>query len=256
MNESRMKIGCNVFGRAYEHMFRNDLHHKRSVDHKLLKNMVFLDENSKPFLYRAPQPVSDDIHNHALYEIAHKLKDDNHLESIYRTIEFVNSIVTKYDVAFEEMVFGGTELEIIHRGSDWCSDLSRVGAALLQCLGMPSRIVMLVNPFKAYHGHQVVEVYVDGTYMMCDFLYGVTGKLDRYYSVYDLLNNAILVKKIYNIKIDDENQLDYIAGLYNLAAISEYDINKRHKYYTSKPNKYYQKMMNLNQDGTWQMNED
>jgi len=46
------------------------------------------------------------------------------------------------------MVFGGTELEIIKRGSDWCSDLSRVGAALLQCLGMPSRIAILVTNLK------------------------------------------------------------------------------------------------------------
>jgi len=256
MNKSKMRIGYGVFGRAYEHMFRNDLHDKRSIDHMLLKNMILLDENSMPYLYKAPKSVTKNTYEHALYDIAQKLKGVNHLESIHRAIEFVNEIVENYESPFEEMVFGGTELEIIKRGSDWCSDLSRVGAALLQCLGMPSRIAILVNQFEAYHGHQVVEVYIDGTYMMCDFLYGVTGKLDRYYSVYELLNNPSLVKKIYNIKIDDKNQLDYIAGLYNLAAISEYDIIKKHKYYTSKSNEYYQKMMNLNQDGTWQMNED
>jgi hypothetical protein len=154
------------------------------------------------------------------------------------------------------MIFGGTELEIIKRGSDWCTDISRVGAAFLQCLGMPSRIAILVNPFKAYHGHQVVEEYVNGTYMVCDFLYGVIARLDQNYSVYELLNNLDLVKSIYNSKINDSKQLDYITSLYNLAAISEYDISKKHNYQTSKPNEYYLKMMNLNQDGTWQMNED
>jgi len=249
-------MGYGVFGKAYEYMFRNDLHDKRSVDHEILKNMIFLDEDSKSILYKVPQPVSKDICYHALYDIAQKLKGENHLESIHRVIEFVNEIVEKYKSPFEEMVFGGTELKIITRGSDWCSDLSRVAVALLQCLGIPSRIAILVNQCKAYHGHQVVEVYVGGTYLLCDFLYGVTGRLDRYYSVYDLLNNPSLVKKLYNIRIDDKNQLDYLAGLYHLAAISEYDITKKHKFYTSKPNKYYQKMMNLNQDGTWQMNED
>ena len=102
----------------------------------------------------------------------------------------------------------------------------------------------------------IFDVYVDGTYMMCDFLYGVIARLDRNYSVYDLLNSPNLVKKIYNSKIDNKKQLDYIGGLYHLAAISEYDINKKHNYPTSKPNEYYQKMMNLNHDGTWQMNED
>ncbi|HPG43177.1 MAG TPA: hypothetical protein PLJ98_05145 [Acholeplasmataceae bacterium] len=256
MNKSMMRIGYGVFGSAYEYMFRNDLHHNKSIDHEILKHMIFLDDNSKSFLYRTPQPISKDISNHEIFDIAQTLKGENHLKSVYKAIEFVHDIVENYETPFEEMVFGGSELEIIKRGSDWCTDISRVGAALLQCLGMPSRIAILVNPFKAYHGHQVVEVYVDGAYMMCDFLYGVIGRLDRSYSVYDLLNNPSLVKKIYNIKINDTNQLDYIAGLYHLAAISEYDINKKHNYYTSKPNEYYLKMMNLNQDGSWQMNED
>ena len=250
------KKGYGVFGKAYEYMFKNDLHHKRSVDHAILKNMIFLDEDSKLFLYRAPQPVSIDISNHTLCEIALKLKDDNHLKSINRTTEFINEIIGKFNTPFEGMIFGGTELEIIQRGSDWCTDISRVGAALLQCLGIPSRIAILVNPFKAYHGHQVVEAYLDGTYVMCDFLYGVIARLDQNYSVYDLLSKPKLVHKIYSSKINDSNQLDYITSLYNLAAISEYDISKKHDYQTSKPNEYYLNMMNLNQDGTWQMNED
>jgi len=256
MNKSKTKVGYGVFGKAYECMLKNDLHDNRSVEHTLMKNMIFLDEDSKSFLYKTPQPVSQEIGNHELYEIAHKLKGDNHLESINRTIEFVSEIVERFNIPFEEMIFGGTELEIIQRGSDWCTDISRVGAALLQCLGMPSRIVILVNQFKAYHGHQVVEVFVNATYMMCDFLYGVIARLDQNYSVYDLLSKPKLVHKIYSSKINDSKQLDYITSLYNLAAISEYDISKKHDYQTSKPNEYYLKMMNLKQDGTWQMNED
>lgn len=256
MNKLEIKIGYGVFGVAYEYMFKNDLHHKRSVDYAILRNMIFLDKDSKSYLYKTPQPVSKDIINHALNDIANKLKGDNHLESIERTIEFVNEIVKKCDTPFEEMIFGGTELEIIKRGSDWCTDISRVGVALLQCLGIPSRIAILVNQSKAYHGHQVVEAYVNNTFMMCDFLYGVIARLDQNYSVYDLLSKPKLVHKIYNSKINDSKQLDYIASLYNLAAISEYDISKKHNYQTSKPNEYYIKMMNLNHDGTWKLNED
>ena len=120
MNKSETKMGFGVFGKAYEYMFKNDLHHKRSVDHAILKNMILLDKDSKSFLYKLPQ----------------------------------------------------------------------------------------------------------------------------------------LVHKIYSSKINYSKQLDYIASLYNLAAISEYDISKKHNYQTSEPNAYYLKMMNLNQDGTWQMNED
>lgn len=256
MNKTKIKTGYGVFGRAYEHMFKNDLHDKRSVDHMLLKNMIFLDENSKSSLYKSPQQVSKEVYKHELYHVAQSLKGENHIESIYNILDFVNRIVTKFDIPFDEMIFGGTELEIIKRGSDWCTDISRVGAAFLQCLGMPSRIAIVVNQLKAYYGHQLVEVYVDETYMMCDFLYGVIGRLDRNYSVYDLLNKPELVRKIYNSKIDDVKQLDYIASLYNQTAISEYDIIKKHNYVISKPNEYYLLMMNLNQDGTWQLGED
>lgn len=106
MNKSETKMGYGVFGKAYEHMFKNDLHHKRSVDHAILKNMILLDKDSKSFLYRLPQPVSKDICNHELYEIALKLKGDNHLESIDRTIEFVIEIVERFNTPFEEMIFG------------------------------------------------------------------------------------------------------------------------------------------------------
>ena len=256
MNKSKIKTGYGVFGKAYEYMFKNDLHDKQSIDHALLKNMVLLDENSKTMLYKKPQSVSNDICNHALFDHAQTLKGDNDLLSVSRTLDFVDKIVSRFDKPFEAMVFGGTELEIIERGSDWCTDVSRVGAALLQCLGIPSRIAILVNQSKAYHGHQVVEVYVNGTYMMCDYLYGVIGKLDRTYSVYDLLNKPELVKNIYQSKVDNPKQLDSILGLYHLAAISEYDITKKHNYAISTPNEYYLKMMNLNQDGTWQMRED
>jgi hypothetical protein len=58
MNKSETKIGYGVFGKAYEYMFENDLHHKGSVDHAILKNMIFIDEDSKPFLCKIPKSVS------------------------------------------------------------------------------------------------------------------------------------------------------------------------------------------------------
>ncbi|MFW5847737.1 MAG: hypothetical protein ACOCVF_02345, partial [bacterium] len=141
-------------------------------------------------------------------------------------------------------------------GTDWCADISRVGVALLQCLCIPSRIVIIVNKDVAYNGHQVVEAYVNGKYMMCDFLYGVIGKVDTIYSVHDLLNKPEQVKNIYQSSVKDDSQLDYISGLYKLAAISEYDVTKNFNYNISRPNEYYLMMMRLKHNGQWQMKED
>jgi len=63
--------------------------------------------------------------------------------------------------------------------------------------------------------------------MICDFLYGVIGIGGPIYSVYDLLNNQVLTKEIYQIAVKDDSQLNYISGLYELAAISQYDITKK-----------------------------
>jgi hypothetical protein len=91
--------------------------------------------------------------------------------------------------------------------------------------------------------------------MMCDFLYGVVGKINTFYSVYDLLNKSELVKDIYQSHVRDDLQLDYISRLYNLAEVSEYDITKEYNYNISRPNEYYLKMMRLKHNGQWQMGE-
>ena len=251
-----MKKGYGVFGKAYETMFQNDLHDTHSIDHQLLRNMILLDNESKTFLYQKPKSVSDGIRNHELYSFSQQFKGSNDLESIQNVKIFLNKIVEKFDVQFEDMYFGGTEKEIIERGTDWCADISRVDAAILQCLSIPSRIVIIVNKEVAYNGHQVVEAYVNGKYMICDFLYSVIGIVGSIYSVYDLLNNQVLTKEIYQTAVKDDSQLNYISGLYKLAAISQYDITESYNYIVSKPNDYYLKMMKLKHNGQWRMGED
>lgn len=251
-----MKKGYGVFGKAYEVMFRNDLHDEESVDHYILRNMIILDKDSKTFLYQKPQQISDDIKFHELYEFSKQFEGSDTFDTIKNISKFLYNIVEGFDVPFEDMIFGGKEKEIIKRGTDWCADISRVGAALLQCLKIPSRVVVLVNKDVAYIGHQVVEAYVEGKYVMCDFIYGAVGKINTIHSVQDLLNNPKQVKNIYQSHVKDDSQLDYISGLYNLAAISEYDITKNYNYTISKPNEYYHKLMNLKLNGQWQMGED
>jgi hypothetical protein len=251
-----MKKGYDVFGKAYEAMFRSDLHDEESVDHYILRNMILLDKDSKAFLYQKPTLITEDINFHELYDFSSQFKGENDYESVCNVKTYLFNIVHHFDMQFEAMMFGGTEIEIIKRGTDWCADISRVGVALLQCLKIPSRIVVIVNQDVAYNSHQVVEAYVDSKYMICDFLYGIVGKDNTIYSVYDLLNKPRRVKNIYQSNVKIDSQLDYISGLYKLAAISEYDITKNYNYTISRPKEYYLKMMRLKHNGQWQMGED
>ncbi len=251
-----MKRGYGVFGKAYETMLRQGVHDVRAVDHAILQHMVRLDNDSLAALYQAPSHVPQAVKKHELYAFAQRFKRDNALDTIKAVLHFTKGMADCFDVPFASMVFGGTEKEIIARGTDWCTDISRVGAALLQCLFIPSRIVVLVNGEKAYHGHQAVEAYLDNHYVFCDFLYGVMGQWTSMVAVADLLESDDVVRCIYRDAVSSDAHLTYVVGLFDQAAISEYDITKPHTYITSRANDYTLKLMTLTQDGTWQMGED
>jgi RimJ/RimL family protein N-acetyltransferase len=254
--KNHLNIGFDVFGEAYGVMYRNDLHHKKSIDYQLMKNMIRIDKKSINILYHIePQPIDVLIKKHELYAFSTKFKKENDEKTLKEVIAFTTKIVNHFDIPFEKMIFGGSELEIIKRGTDWCSDISRVGCALLQCLGIPSRLVYIADKSKAYHGHMVCEAYINYKYILCDFTYGVYGDLDKKHSVYDLMMHKEEINVIYKpcMKVGMEN---YFTGLFSMAAISAYNITEHHQYLTTKPNKYYMKLMKSHQDGTWKMLED
>lgn len=249
------KIGYGVFGKEYEFMFINDLHDKNSIDHELLKNMVLIDNASIAKLYDNSFQINGNIIENELYQFAQSFKGESEIHSVQNILDFTSNVVSKYDVPLEYMFFGGTEKQIIERGTDWCSDISRVGCVLLQCLNIPARIVFLVNKSKAYNGHTVVEAFIDSSYVLCDFTYGVVGYYLKFYSVKELLNNPKIIEEIYRTKVNNIKTLDYICNLFDEAAISEYDFSKSHLYNISKPNEYYLKLNKLEQNGFWQLGE-
>lgn len=251
-----MKIGFDIFGKAYGFMFRNDLHDEDSIDYSFGKKMILLDSDSDELLYDSSKyTISNKIVYHDLYDFAQQFKGSSWIESTRNILAFTRKIVRDFNLPFENMMFGGTEREIIDRGTDWCTDISRVGCALLQCLNIPCRMVGLVNTKQAYNGHTVCEAIVEKRFIMCDFTYGVLGYLDKEYSVKSLLRDFAAVEKIYYDVISTDDNREYILGLFDKAGFNDYDITKKHNYNKSKPNEYYLSMMNLNHDGTWKLGE-
>lgn len=49
---------------------------------------------------------------------------------------------------------------------------------------------------------------------------------------------------------------DYFVGMFSSAGISHYDAMGKYLYTTTKANKYYKKLMTIEQDGQWKMEED
>lgn len=152
-------------------MLRNDLHDVNSIDHKFMREMILLNDESYDFLYNN-QITFHDMTQHELYIFSQRFKLERDFNSIQNVAKFTSDMANTFNLDFEDMLFGGTEKEIINRGTDWCADMARVATVLVQCIGIPCRIVHLANIEKAYNGHAIIEVYYCDKYALVDPIYG------------------------------------------------------------------------------------
>lgn len=244
--EEKIQKGYAVFGKAYEIMLRNDLHDRNSIDHQFLKEMILLTSDSYQLLYH-DYPKRYDMKEHELYDFAQGLKAGTEQETVQKVVEYTSGIAKNYAIPNEEMIFGGTEKEILIRGTDWCSDMARVAAVLLDCLDIPSRVVHLVNYETAYNGHVVIEAFYEEKYGVADPIYGYCFYNNKPLDAYELMNNSL------HFAGKDE---DY-RGLYKGIAINEYNpILKINNYSISRINEYYRKLLSVQHNGMWIMGED
>jgi hypothetical protein len=65
----------------------------------------------------------------------------------------------------DDFWWGGTEEQVIAKGSDWCHEVARVCCALAQVAGVPARIVYT---FGREDGHAIVEAFADGAWTLVD----------------------------------------------------------------------------------------
>jgi len=241
-----MKKGYDIFGKAYGIMMRNDVHDSNSIDHKFMQEMIRLDEESYSFLYDKT-PIQIDMKNHELYSFAKQFKGMNDKQTIENILLYTSKIANNFDAEFSEMKFGGSEKEILDRGTDWCADMSRVGAVLLACNNIPARIVHLANLNKAYHGHVVVEAFYEGNFGVCDFLHGYNFYDDKPLNSYTLMCNPYYL---------DNYPEDY-RGLYSAVAINEYNpMDQNNNYTISVPNQYILNLIYTDHEDKWIMGED
>lgn len=237
--------GYDVFGKAYGYMLRNDLHDINSVEHKLMQEQIRLDSVSEPFLYGGYQ-IKYPLENHELYLFSLKFKSDNELNSLKSLVKYTSDLATNFNRPLNDMYFGGTEKEILDRGTDWCFDLARLAAVILDCIGLTSRFVFVANPFKAYHAHVLLEVFYNNAWGVVDPLYGYIFYDERPISAKDILHSSQLNK----MNEDYKNMFSQIS-------IAEYNPNDEdNNYIISKCNEYTYKLNTIKQDGTWLLGED
>jgi len=154
-------------------MLENDTHAPGSVVRVLMERMVRLCADTAVFLYRGFTPTRVVYHAGSRPKLELGVGSacagrGSDMERVASIGEFCAGLGQSATDDLDAMRVGGTEEEIIERGSDWCTDVARVGCVLCQVAGFPARLVMLANTARAYSGHAIIEVWIGGLWGAMD----------------------------------------------------------------------------------------
>ena len=166
-------MDISQFGKAYATMPQNDPHAPGSVDRVLADRMVRFCVDTAEYLYTRYSLTSTD------YEMGSRPVLEGYVseaaaprgsptDRVSSVVDFCHELSESAVDDLDEMRFGGTEEQIVARGSDWCPDVARVACTMCQIADVPARLVSLFNLRQAYSGHQIIEVFVDGVWGAAD----------------------------------------------------------------------------------------
>ncbi len=235
-------------------MARGDSHAPRSVDRQLQKASIGLDSGSAEYLYArySPTEVSYATGSRPVLDAIARgiVLRRRGPEAVVRAIaEFANSLQRDAPREIDSVIFGGTEEEIIARGSDFCNDVSRVACALFQVVGLPSRIVYAIDTRRAYFGHVITEVYRRARWGAVDGLTNVVylSPEGMPATTWDLMTHPDWISRHYR----GRSTLYTRRGQFRTAAVVNYRLGRKEDYdYSVSPvNRYYRSILALSDRG-------
>jgi len=234
-NNIELFKGIWQFGKEYGIMYDNDTHANGSVDRAFYKEMVKLVDNTVEFLYNEytlPDVKYERGSRIQLENIISKLKSPLNRHTIINIVDYCRGIVEKCETRSKDMIFGGTEEEIINRGTFWCTDIARVACILCQIAGLPSRIVITANTSFAYCGHTVVEVYYNSKCGIIDPTNGIVFEQVKGCpaSAWDIKRNFEIVNSAFNEKYGTYEDFFAPGEQYESVAIVNYHVNEKDIY--------------------------
>jgi len=253
INISKYK-GLSQFGPAYKIMFENDAHASGSVDRILMENMILLRSETADYLYSRYTPLTNlykkgsrpKLEQYVRKAIFRCNSDEERIEAI---AQFTSNLQKKVSDGLNLMQVGGTEEEIITRGSDWCVDVARVGCALYQVARFPARMVYLIDTEKPYSGHVIIEVCRAEIWGAVDPLTNVIYRHPggKPASTWDLMNNHRLIERHWRDKFTLYTTVDQFRG----AAISNYFVWcwGEYDYTVSEINDYCRSILEMSDKG-------
>jgi len=246
--------GIGQFGPAYRVMLENDPHAQGSVDRALAENMVKLCSETAGYLYKAYTPLEVSYKRGTRPILESYLKSiaagcSSNEEVIERIARFTSRLQDKAEDDLDRMRIGGIEEDIIERGSEWCTELARVGCVLCQLAGFPARLVMLANTARAYSGHVIIEVYRAAAWGAVDTTTNVVYRYPRGKppSTWDLMKNPQLIRRCWRSESTPYTKPEQFRA----AAITNYFVWrwKDYDYTVCGLNDYYHSILSMANKG-------
>ncbi len=193
--------GLHALGPAWEVVLRNDAHPRGSVDRTLMEGMVALCPETAPALYdpaRVPAVVyragmRPELETIVSDLLAGTTGDEEQVDGIAARCSHLKDDSSD---DLDAVRLGGTEEEILRRGSEECADVARVACALYQVAGFPSRPVYTAHARDPYCGHVLVEVSRRGRWGALDPLCHVVYQWPdaRPATAWELMGNHALIE--------------------------------------------------------------
>ncbi|MGC2033944.1 MAG: transglutaminase domain-containing protein [Thermoplasmata archaeon] len=246
--------GLNQFGPAYRLLLENDPHPPGSVDRVLMLSMIRVCEQTAGYLYgpftdaRVPySPGTRPVLESVATEIRRTdPKDEAFVEGVARCASRLSDIAPQ---GLDELKFGGSEEELLVRGSNWPTDVARVAAALFQVSGLPARIVYLADTDRPYSMHAIVEVRREDRWGAVDPLANVVYRWEDGLpaKVWDLMRNPTLLVAHYR-----EGSLSCTKpSQFRAAAVANYPLGEidRFNYSTGGVTDYYRPILEMADQG-------
>ena len=246
--------GIGQFGPAYRIMLENDAHARGSVDWVLLERMIRLAPETAGYLYEEYTPTSvkyergsrPELERYAAQAIKCSASDEERIQGIARFCADLGKNVTD---DLDAMRIGGTEEEIIRRGSDWCTDVARVACILCQVGGIPARMVYLADVEQAYSGHAIIEAHRQGKWGAVDATTDVVYRHPdgRPATTWELMNEPSLIEAHRR----KTGTIYTTPGQFRAAAVSNYFVweREKHGYTVSGMNEYCRSILEMSLRG-------
>ena len=238
--------GPGQFGPAYRRMLEQDCHAPGSVDRVLLERMVRICAETAAHLYGGFTPTT--LH----YAQGSRPGLERLVAGLVDPVDVVDAVVSvcagiaRSAPAGIDFPIGGTEEQIIARGTDWCTDLVRVACVLCQVAGVPARIIYLADTGRAYSGHAIIEAHRSGVWGAVDPLGGVIYRHPdgRSATTWELMRNTALLMRHAPAPYTN-------PGQFRAAAVANYFIqdSASYDYTVSGLNAYYRSILEMSVRG-------